>query len=101
MAKLILKFEAAVLKEIPLQKAALSIGRSPGNDVVIDNLAVSGHHAKLSLDQDHYVIEDMSSLNGTFLNNQKIPTGVLTPIKDGDEFTLCRLALTFRLPSPK
>jgi pSer/pThr/pTyr-binding forkhead associated (FHA) protein len=40
-------------------------------------------------------------MNGTFLNNQKIATGVLTPIKDGDEFTLCRLALTFRLPSGK
>jgi len=42
MAKLILKYEASVLKEIPLQKAAISIGRTPGNDVVIDNLAVSG-----------------------------------------------------------
>ena len=72
MAKLILRFEAAVLKEIPLQKASLSIGRLLGNDIVIDNLAVSGYHARLSLDQDHYVLEDMNSLNGTFLNNQRV-----------------------------
>jgi pSer/pThr/pTyr-binding forkhead associated (FHA) protein len=39
-------------------------------------------------------------MNGTYLNGQKIPTGVLTPINDGDELTLCRLTLTFRLPAP-
>ena len=93
MAKLILKFEAAVLKEIPLDKGSLSIGRSPGNDVVIDNLAVSGHHAKLSLDQDHYVIEDMSSLNGTFLNNQRIRRSLL---KDGDEILIGKHTLVYR-----
>ena len=49
MAKLILKFEAAVLKEIPLQKATLTIGRAPGNDVVIDNLAVSNLRISLAI----------------------------------------------------
>jgi hypothetical protein len=37
-------------------------------------------------------------MNGTFLNGKKMPTGVLTPINDGDELVLCRLPLTFRLP---
>jgi pSer/pThr/pTyr-binding forkhead associated (FHA) protein len=93
MAKLILKFEAATLKEIPLSKPSLSIGRSPGNDVVIDNLAVSGHHAKLMVDQDHYVIEDLSSLNGTFLNSQRIRRSVL---KDGDEILIGKHTLVYR-----
>lgn len=93
MAKLILKFEANVLKEIPLRKTSLSIGRSPGNDVVIDNLAVSGHHARLSIDQDHYVIEDMNSLNGTFLNNQRIRRSTL---KDGDEIVIGKHSLVYR-----
>ena len=92
MAKLILKFEASVLKEIPLQKASFSIGRSPGNDVVIDNLAVSGNHARLSLDQDHYVLEDMNSLNGTFLNNQRIRRSAL---KDGDEIMIGKHSLVY------
>lgn len=92
MAKLILKFEAAVLKEIPLQKATLTFGRAPGNDVVIDNLAVSGHHARLVLDQDHYVIEDMSSLNGTFLNSQRIRRSAL---KDGDEILIGKHTLVY------
>lgn len=92
MAKLILKFEAAVLKEIPLQKATISVGRAPGNDVVIDNLAVSGHHARLLLDQDHYVVEDMSSLNGTFVNNQRIRRSQL---KDGDEIMIGKHSLVY------
>ena len=92
MAKLILRFEAAVLKEIPLKKTSLSIGRSPGNDVVIDNLAVSGHHARLSIDEDHYVIEDMNSLNGTFLNNQRIRRSTL---KDGDEIVIGKHSLVY------
>lgn len=93
MAKLILKYEAAVLKEIPLQKGTLTIGRTPGNDVVIDNLAVSGQHARLILEQDHFLIEDMNSLNGTFLNNQRIRKSAL---KDGDEILIGKHTLIFR-----
>jgi len=39
-------------------------------------------------------------MNGTFLNGRKLATGVLTPIEDGDEITLCRLVLNFKVPSP-
>ena len=93
MAKLILKYEAAVLKEILLQKATLTVGRTPGNDVVIDNPAVSGHHARLLLEQDHFLLEDMNSLNGTFLNNQRIRK---SPLKDGDEILIGKHTLVFR-----
>ncbi len=93
MAKLILKFEAAVLKEIPLQKAAISIGRTPGNDVVIDNLAVSGRHARVVLEQGYYAVEDMSSLNGTFLNSQRIRR---SPLKDGDQIVIGKHTLIFQ-----
>ena len=93
MAKLILRFESAILKEIPLQKCTLSIGRLRDNDIGIDNLAVSGHHARLSLDQDHYVLEDLDSLNGTFVNNQRIRRGSL---RDGDEIMIGKHTLTYR-----
>jgi hypothetical protein len=93
MAKLILKYEAAVLKEIPLSKPLLTIGRTPGNDLVIDNPAVSGHHAKLIVEQDHFLVEDMNSLNGTFLNNQRIRKSSL---KDGDEILIGKHTLIFQ-----
>ena len=38
-------------------------------------------------------------MNGTFLNGKKLANGVLTPIKDGDELILCRLALSFKSPA--
>ena len=78
-------------------------GQSPEVDLTNEDSArnISRRHARFVMkDGKPYVAEEIGTMNGTFLNNQKIPTGVLTPIKDGDEFTLCRLALTFRLPSP-
>lgn len=92
MAKLILRFEGATLKEIPLEMASLSLGRLAGNDIVIDNLAVSGYHARLSLDGGHYVLEDLNSLNGTFINNQRVHKASL---KDGDEIVIGKHTLTF------
>jgi pSer/pThr/pTyr-binding forkhead associated (FHA) protein len=77
MAKLILKFEAAVLKEIPVGARPISIGRSPDNDLQIDNLAVSTHHARIYMEYDRLVVEDLNSLNGTFVNNQRVQKKVL------------------------
>ncbi len=72
MAKLYLKFERSVLKEITLSQAPATIGRLPDNTVQIDNLAVSGHHARITWDKDHYEIEDLGSLNGTYVNNERV-----------------------------
>ena len=72
MAKLYLKFENSVLKEITMNQAPTTIGRLPDNTVQIDNLAVSGHHAKITWDKDHYDIEDLGSLNGTYVNNERV-----------------------------
>lgn len=72
MAKLYLKFDSSVLKEITLSQAPATIGRLPDNTVQIDNLAVSGHHARITWDKDHYEIEDLGSLNGTYVNNERI-----------------------------
>ena len=93
MAKLILKYEASTLKEIPLRKPSTSIGRTPANDVVIDNLAVSGHHAKLLVEEGRFLVEDLNSLNGTFLNNQRIRKSA---IKDGDEILIGKHTLVFK-----
>jgi pSer/pThr/pTyr-binding forkhead associated (FHA) protein len=72
MAKLVLKFEAAVLKEVPIGARPVTIGRAPDNDIQIDNLAVSSHHAKVYSEESRLVVEDLNSLNGTFVNNQRV-----------------------------
>ncbi|MGH9564479.1 MAG: FHA domain-containing protein [Candidatus Angelobacter sp.] len=72
MAKLYLKFDSSTLKEITLSQAPATIGRLPDNTLQIDNLAVSGHHARITWTQDHYEIEDLGSLNGTFVNEERV-----------------------------
>jgi pSer/pThr/pTyr-binding forkhead associated (FHA) protein len=72
MAKVLLKFKEAVVKEIPLDQDIMTIGRKDENDIVIDNQAVSGRHAKILKEGDALFIEDSNSLNGTYVNGQKI-----------------------------
>ena len=93
MAKLYLKFEQAVLKEVPLSQGVVTIGRLPDNLIHVDNLAVSGHHAKIYWDQDKYVIEDNNSLNGTYLNNRRISKAAL---KDEDVILIGKHTISFK-----
>ena len=71
MARLILQFQDDVLKEYVIG-LLVTIGRLPENTVVIDNPAVSGHHACVFRDGDRYVIEDLRSTNGTFVNQARV-----------------------------
>ncbi|MGH9669904.1 MAG: FHA domain-containing protein [Terriglobales bacterium] len=94
MAKLYLKFEQAVLKEVTVtQGGMVSIGRLPDNMIQVDNLAVSGHHSKIYWETDHYVVEDNNSLNGTFVNNQRVSKVTL---KDGDNILIGKHTITFK-----
>ena len=72
MAKLILSMDGLVLKEIPLTKERLTIGRKPHNDIQIDNLAISGEHAAIVTILNDSFLEDMNSTNGTLVNGQAI-----------------------------
>jgi len=72
MAKLLLKFKEAVVKEISLDKDTITIGRKTENEIVIDNQAVSSRHAQIKKEGDSVFIEDANSLNGTYVNGQKI-----------------------------
>ncbi|MBF1165870.1 MAG: FHA domain-containing protein, partial [Dechloromonas agitata] len=64
MAKLILSMDGLVLKEIPLNKERLTIGRKPHNDIQIDNLAISGDHAVVVTILADSFLEDLNSTNG-------------------------------------
>ena len=71
MASLILQFEDRVLNEY-MAGVMLTIGRLPDNAVILDNPAVSGHHACIFRDGDHFVVEDLQSTNGTFVNDTRV-----------------------------
>jgi pSer/pThr/pTyr-binding forkhead associated (FHA) protein len=72
MPKLLLKFNAAVIREVPLDKPTLMVGRKQDNDIVIDNPAVSAHHCKILLAGETYYVEDLDSTNGTFVNEKRV-----------------------------
>jgi pSer/pThr/pTyr-binding forkhead associated (FHA) protein len=72
MARLVLKFEEKELKEVPLGTWPITIGRAPDNNIQIDNLAVSDHHARVYSEAARLMVEDLDSLNGTFLNNGRV-----------------------------
>ena len=77
-----LRFKNSEIKTIETDKGEITIGRNPGNDIHIDNLGVSKQHAKISKQDSAYVIEDLNSTNGTFINNKRIAKAILN---DSDE----------------
>jgi DNA-binding response OmpR family regulator len=77
-----------------LAKSVTSIGRWEDNDVVIDDRWVSRHHAQVRREEENYVIVDLDSKNGTFVNGRRIAAP--TPLADGDEIQMTPLIkLTF------
>ncbi|MCC6532798.1 MAG: FHA domain-containing protein [Burkholderiales bacterium] len=77
MAKLILSLDGTVMKEVPLDKERLTIGRRPSNDLQIDNLAVSGEHALIVTILNDSFLEDLGSTNGTLVNGVPIKKHIL------------------------
>jgi CRP-like cAMP-binding protein len=76
-------------------------GQSPEVDLTKEDQSrnISRRHARIVIkDGKFFIAEEIGTMNGTFLNGKKLPTGVLTPINDGDEITLCRLVLNFKTP---
>jgi pSer/pThr/pTyr-binding forkhead associated (FHA) protein len=91
MSKLTLQYEGIVLKEYALG-TGVTIGRLPDNAVIIDNPAVSGHHARVYLDGNQVIVEDLHSTNGTFVNGRPITRQVL---QHGDELLVGKHHLVF------
>jgi pSer/pThr/pTyr-binding forkhead associated (FHA) protein len=81
MAKLSLMFENKLVKQVPIGSRPVTIGRSPDNDLPVDNLAVSTYHARVYYEGGRLVVEDLESLNGTFVNDLRVERATL---HDGD-----------------
>jgi pSer/pThr/pTyr-binding forkhead associated (FHA) protein len=92
MAKLILSMDGLVLKEITLVKERTSIGRKPNNDIQIDNLAISGEHARVVTLRDDSFLEDLNSTNGTLVNGQPVKKHLL---RNGDVVELGKYKLKY------
>ena len=91
MPKLTLQFEGRLLKEYTVG-VGLTIGRLPDNSVIIDNPAVSGHHARLFSESGAVILEDLNSTNGTFVNGKPTTRQVL---RTGDVLLIGKHQLVF------
>jgi predicted component of type VI protein secretion system len=92
MAKLILTLDGKVESEFPINKDTITIGRHRNNDIQIDNLSVSGHHAQLLKVANDCFLEDLNSSNGTFVNGNLIKKHALM---DGDQIKIGKHQIRF------
>jgi hypothetical protein len=76
----------------PLQGERLSIGRRPDSDIFLDDVTVSRDHALLVLRGGDYYLDDLGSLNGTYVNRQRVESRRLV---DGDELQVGKYKLTY------
>ncbi len=84
MAKLVLSHDGVITREFPLEQDVLTIGRKSSNDIQIDDISVSGTHARVLVEQNFYMeslkdiyIEDVNSTNGSYVNGNKIKKHML------------------------
>jgi pSer/pThr/pTyr-binding forkhead associated (FHA) protein len=93
MPNITLKFKDNILGRYPVEKGkSLTIGRRKDNDIVIENLAVSGHHAKIDSVGDAFVLVDLQSKNGSFVNERLVNSHWL---KNGDTVSIGKHFLVF------
>jgi pSer/pThr/pTyr-binding forkhead associated (FHA) protein len=92
MPKMIVSIDEVVIKEVQLTKDKTTLGRRPYNDIVIDNLAVSGEHAVLQMTGSEVLLEDLNSTNGTYLNGKAIKKQQL---QNGDSIEIGKYKIKF------
>jgi pSer/pThr/pTyr-binding forkhead associated (FHA) protein len=92
MPEIIVKFEDKVIEKFITEKKRITIGRTPDNDIVLDNRGVSRRHAQIEFSENQAVIIDNESLNGTFVNSRRVSEEIL---KDSDTINIGKYALIF------
>lgn len=82
---------------VPIIRRETKLGRSLENDLVIQDVLVSRDHAKILYEHGTFILSDLDSTGGTFINGSKCSRGEL---KSGDVISLATVKITFRKESP-
>lgn len=82
-----------VIRTVEIDQPVIRVGRSDDADILIDNPSISRNHADFRREGDRWVVEDLGSANGTFLNGDRI--GSAQPVKAGDEVGFGKFSIVF------
>ncbi len=75
-----------------LDTETTTAGRHPDSNIFLDDITVSRRHARFSRRREGYVVEDVGSLNGTYVNRDRVEEA---PLRNGDEVQIGRFRLAF------
>ncbi len=84
--RLVVKSGEGIGTVYALEAAQISLGRDQNNDIVFSEIEVSRHHARLIRYEDTFLLEDLGSTNGTFVNGQRVSAPYA--LRPGDEIAL-------------
>ena len=93
MAWLRIELNTVEIKRVTLSRSHLKIGRRPYNDLIFDNLAVSGEHAEIRENSDRYLLTDLKSTNGVYVNGDRV--NLSTMLESGDCIEIAKYKLFF------
>ena len=94
--ELVLMLGGKTLGKFPVVVDQITIGRAPGNDILIDNLGVSRQHAVVKAAEGRYFLEDLGSANGTAVNGERIASP--RELQDGDQIIIVKHTILFQVP---
>ena len=83
--QIVVKFNDSIVRQVESDKSEVTIGRDPEADIQIDNISVSRIHAKIIKGPNYYLLQDLKSTNGTFVNGKRVEQKY---IKEDDEIVI-------------
>ncbi|MDX2033159.1 MAG: MFS transporter [Blastocatellia bacterium] len=96
LPRLIIRAPEGGERDLAILSALSTIGKTPDNAIVVSDGAISRKHVQIEQRDGHYLLKDLGSLNGTYLNGKRIDSQE-HPLKDGDEIMIGRTRMLFRL----
>lgn len=85
------------IQMFPLSEPTVTVGRSGGNTIVLDNNTISRYHFSLIQDQGQVYITDMDSANGTYVDGVRLPASQRRLLFDGDEILIGNLRIIYHI----
>ncbi|MFC2023299.1 FHA domain-containing protein [Chloroflexota bacterium] len=86
--------------KLPIQQPFVKLGRGKDNDVILDDSKVSSHHARIMWGRELWLVEDLGSKNGTYVNGQRLPPNQATPLGATDVVQISSFSFQVLAPQP-